>query len=179
MSPATPMTTPVTSFSAGPIASTASANGSACAVGTEMSTERPSIDDSAVLAVPEPMLANSRRASSWRSLKVLTGFLSVSGRGEGGSGRAGRRALAERVAVHDQGDGAVRQHRAAGERGALGDLGRQRAGHELVLADQARDRDDQARVGGADDHAVVGGRAGDAAQAGAPVDDRQHAVAHD
>ena len=52
---------------ASPTASTASANGSACAFGTEMSTDRPSIPDSAVAAVPEPMLASSRRASSWSS----------------------------------------------------------------------------------------------------------------
>src|SRR5215213_5863975 len=117
MSPLTPITTPVTTRSAGPTASTASANGSAAAVGTEMSTERPSIDDRAVLAVPEPMLASSRSASSWRSLNwVLTGgipFEEQGSGGEGGNGNSGRGALAERVAIHDQGDLAVGKHGAA------------------------------------------------------------------
>src|SRR5215218_1407283 len=122
MSPWTPITTPVTSRSAGPTASTASANGSAAAVGTEMSTERLSIDDRAVLAVPEPMLASSRSASSWRSLnwELTEEFLSkrVSG-GEGGGGNSGGRAVAERVAVHDQRDLAVGEHGAAGQPGGL------------------------------------------------------------
>ena len=79
-----PSTMPVISRSAGPTASTASANGSACALGTEMSTERPSIVDSAVLAVPEPMLASSRSASSWRSVYwVLTGSFLRLWRGRG------------------------------------------------------------------------------------------------
>ena len=90
-----------------------------------MSTERPSIDDSAVLAVPEPMLASSRSASSWRSVNwVLTGrFLSAVSGGEGGGGDARRGALAERVAVDDQGDLAVGEHGAAGQGGVLGHLG--------------------------------------------------------
>ena len=76
MSPTTPRTTPVASASGSPIASTASAIGSTNALGTEMSTLRPSMLDSAVLAVPEPMLASSRKASSWRSVYRGTSVLS-------------------------------------------------------------------------------------------------------
>jgi hypothetical protein len=47
---------------------TASAIGMTNAFGTEMSTLRPSMLDKAVEAVPEPMLASSRNASSWRSV---------------------------------------------------------------------------------------------------------------
>ena len=75
-SPTVPSTIPVISDSASPIASTASANDSARTLGTEMSTERSSSMDSAVLALPEPMLASSRRASSCRSVYwILTGVL--------------------------------------------------------------------------------------------------------
>ena len=64
MSPVTPRTTAVASASGSPIAPTASAIGSTRAAGTEMSTLRPSMRESAVLALPEPMLASSRSASS-------------------------------------------------------------------------------------------------------------------
>ena len=68
MSPTTPRTTPVASASGSPIAPTASAIGSTKAFGTLMSTLRPSMLDRAVEAVPEPMLASSRSASSCRSV---------------------------------------------------------------------------------------------------------------
>ena len=64
MSPEIGRTTAVTGASGGPAASTASASGSASAAGTETSIDRPSIVERAVAAVPEPMLASSRRASS-------------------------------------------------------------------------------------------------------------------
>jgi hypothetical protein len=57
-----------TMVSGAPAASTASASSSAAAFGTEMSTGRPISDDSAVPAVPEPILASSRRASSCMSV---------------------------------------------------------------------------------------------------------------
>jgi hypothetical protein len=61
----------VTSSSGAPIVSIASAKVSAAAAGTAMSTGRPSIPDREVLAVPEPMLASSRRASSCISVKCV------------------------------------------------------------------------------------------------------------
>ncbi len=64
MSPTTPSTTPVASDSGSPMAPTASAIGSTYVFGTVMSTGRPSMLDRAVLAVPEPILASSRSASS-------------------------------------------------------------------------------------------------------------------
>src|SRR5918997_1387173 len=152
MSPLTPITTPVTTRSAGPTASTASAKASASAVGTEMSTLRPSIADSDVLAVPEPMLASSRRASSCRSLNW--GLKGVSFLGGDGGGDTGGGALAERVAVDDEGDLAVGEHGAAGQRGVLGDLAGQRAGDELALAHQTRDAQHEPGVGRAHDDAV-------------------------
>ena len=78
------------------------------ASGTEMSTGRPSMLDSAVPAVPEPMLASSRSASSCRSV-VLRWVISE-------AGASLRRRRGEGVAVDDQGDVAVGQHGAAGER---------------------------------------------------------------
>ena len=68
-SPTTPSTMPVTSASAAPIGLDGVGDRQhAARSGTEMSTERPSMLDSAVQAVPEPMLASSRSASSWRSV---------------------------------------------------------------------------------------------------------------
>ena len=130
MSPTTPSAMPVASASGSPIVPTASAIGSTLALGTVMSTLRPSMPESAVEAVPEPMLASSRSASSCMSeYRVIGSVLSRSG-GDGD--------VDDRIAVDDQGDLPVRQHRAAGQGGAVGDLGGQRAGDELVLADQAR-----------------------------------------
>src|SRR5918912_1166657 len=140
MSPTTPSTTPVASASGSPTVLTASAIGSTRAAGTVMSTLRPSMLERAVLAVPEPMLASSRRASSCRSLYWLTWFLS----GSGGDGHCD-----DGVAVDDEGDLAVRQHGGPGEGGAVGDLGRQRPRDELVLADQAGDREREALVAAA------------------------------
>ncbi len=65
--PVTGTTTPHTMCSGAPAASTASASSSADALGTDSSMGQPSSDDSAVPAVPEPMFASSRRASSCRS----------------------------------------------------------------------------------------------------------------
>ncbi len=67
--PSTPITTAATISSGRPQASTASARGRARARGTLISTSRDSICDSAVAAEPEAMLASSRSASSWRSVK--------------------------------------------------------------------------------------------------------------
>ena len=157
----------------GPAASTASANGSARAFGTEMSTDRPSMRDSAVDAVPEPMLASSRRASSWSSVYVAQRVLS----------QAVTRAedVVEGVAVDDQGDLAVGQHGGAGERGVLGDLRRQRPRDELALAERACVTVTAQRAGGGRGRsprrpASGGGRA---AEPLGGVDDREHAVAHD
>src|SRR5689334_12555236 len=132
ISPTIPSTIPVISCSAGPAASTAFANGRACAFGTEMSTERPSMPDRAVLAFPDPMLASSRRASSWSSVYWVTGVLS------GGEEVGGR---LEGIAVDDQRDLAVRHDRRPGQRGALGDLRRERPLDQLALAEQGGDGD--------------------------------------
>ena len=56
------------SASGSPIVPTASAIGSTDADGTVMSTLRPSMLDRAPEALPEPMLASSRSASSWMSV---------------------------------------------------------------------------------------------------------------
>ena len=66
--PLTGTTTPHTRSSGAPAASTASASSRADALGTDSSIELPSSDESAVPAVPEPMFASSRSASSWRSV---------------------------------------------------------------------------------------------------------------
>ena len=68
-SPSTFSMMPVTSCAGSPAASTASASGSANALGTFRSTSRPSICDSEVAAVPEAMFASSRKASSCISVK--------------------------------------------------------------------------------------------------------------
>src|SRR3954447_7205303 len=117
MSPTTPSTTPVTSASASPIAVTASAIGMTKAFGTVMSTLRPSMLDRAVEAVPEPMLASSRSASSCKSVYWVNGMVLSRSGGDGDADDC--------VAVDDQGDLPVRHHRAAGEGGAFGDLGGQ------------------------------------------------------
>ena len=77
-SPTIGSTTPVTSRSASPAASTASASGSARARGHGEVDGAAEQRDSAVPAVPEPMFASSRSASSCRSvyscsLRVLPG----------------------------------------------------------------------------------------------------------
>ena len=102
-----------TSDSGSPAASTASASGSASAAGTEMSTGRPSMLDSAVPAVPEPMLASSRSASSCMSV-----YWTVRSWRQGSlaTGRRRRDRRRQRVAVDDQRDVAVGQHGAAGQR---------------------------------------------------------------
>src|SRR4051812_11656728 len=181
MSPASGMATPVTSCSGGPTASTAWPSGRTNALGTEMSTERPSICDSAVPAVPEPMLASSRRASSCMVVNVLMGLrgpFEVLGSG-GDTGRAIGGGRVDGVAVDDQGDAAVRQDGAAGDRGTTGDVRRQRAGDQLALADEVRDRQREAAVLAADDHGVPGVRGGRGAQRLRAVEDGQDAVAQD
>src|SRR6266545_3306257 len=150
ISPTTPSRTPVTSSSGGPIASIASANESAWAAGTEMSTARPSMLESDVLAVPEPMFASSRKASSCISVNwLLIGsddpFLCGDG---GGAQRARGR---EGVAVDDQGDLAARQDGAAGQRRTLRHGRGERAGNELALADQVADGEHEAALGTVDD----------------------------
>src|SRR4051812_29285818 len=146
MSPASGIATPVTSSSAGPTASTASASGRTSALGTEMSTERPSIWDSAVPAVPEPMFASSRSASGWMVVNGLMEFRSFRGvLGSGGdTGRTIGAGGVDRVAIDDECDAAVGQHGAAGDRGAVGDVGGQGTGHQLALADQTGDGKGQA-----------------------------------
>src|SRR5689334_13205897 len=147
---------PVTSDSAGPVASTASANGSTRALGTEMSTERPSMLESAVDAVPDPMLASSRRASSWTSeYWVLKGSSRSGGGGKGGDGDGRGR---DGVAVDDQGDAAVREHGRARQRGAVAELGRERTRDQLALADEPRHGEREPPGCGADDHRVLATR---------------------
>src|SRR3954452_8819183 len=131
ISPTTPSAMPVASASGSPIEATASAIGSTRALGTVMSTLRPSMVDRAVEAVPEPMLASSRSASSCMSVYWVNGVVLSRSGGDGD--------VDDRVTVDDQGDLPVRHHRAAGQRGAFGDLGGQRAGDQLVLADLAHD----------------------------------------
>src|SRR5579875_3287529 len=149
-SPATPIMTAVTSCSGWPQASTASAIGSASARGTEMSTSRASIWESAPAAPPEAMFASSRRASSWESLRLMvTGAPMGSGgggdggrRGEVDGGWHGRTAGArrgERVAIDDQRDPPVGQRGAARYRLPAGDRARQRPRDELSLADELID----------------------------------------
>ena len=140
-------------------------------VGTEMSTERPSSSDSAVLAVPEPMLASSRRASSWMSVKlVLTGG-SFCWRGAVRSAASASQSTIRAIwpsARTAPPDSAA----------CSADLGRQRAGDQLALADELGDRERDAGVVGADDHGVAGAGRGHAGEPRAAVDDRQHAVVH-
>src|SRR6185312_14313908 len=156
MSPASGIATPVTSCSAGPTASTASASGRTSALGTEMSTERPSIWESAVPAVPEPMLASSRRASSCRleSVMVFESFRKPYSGGD--TGRPSGAGGVDGVAVDDQCDAAVGQHGPARDGGGAGDARRQRAGDQLALAHQPGDGEGQATVLAADDHGVLG-----------------------
>src|SRR3954467_4640535 len=148
MSPTTPSAMPVACASGSPIESTASAIGSTLALGTLMSTLRPSMLESAVEAVPEPMLASSRSASSCMSVYWVNGIVLSRSGGNGD--------VDDRIAVDDQGDLPVRHHRAAGQCGAIGDLGGQRAGDELVLADQASDGEREALGAAAHDHGVLG-----------------------
>jgi hypothetical protein len=68
----TPSTTAVTSSSGLPTESTASASARASAVGTFRSTERPSMLERAVAAVPEPMFAISRSPSSCMSFSSIS-----------------------------------------------------------------------------------------------------------
>src|SRR3954454_1496903 len=114
MSPTTPSAMRVASPSGSPVVPTAAAIGSTRALGAVMSTLRPSMLDKAVEAVPEPMLANSRRASSCMSVYRVNGIVLSRSGGDGD--------VDDRVAVDDQGDLPVRHHRAAGQRGAFGDL---------------------------------------------------------
>ena len=102
---------------------------------------RPSMPDSAVLAVPEPMLASSRSASSWRSVySVLTEGPFALRRDEGGD-VASTSASQSTIRAIWPSDSTAPPERAA----PLGDLGRQRAGDQLVLADQLRDGEREAR----------------------------------
>src|SRR3954454_24795093 len=179
MSPASGMTTPVTSSSGGPTASTASSSGSTNALGPEMSTERPSIWDRAVPAVPEPMLASSRRASSCMVVNVLMGSqgsFRVLGSG-GDTGRPIGAGGVDGIAVDDQGDAAVGQHGAAGDGGTVGDVGRQRAGEQRALADQPGHGEGETAVLAADDDGVLGVDGRMAAQRRGAVEQRQDAVA--
>src|SRR5437763_1502894 len=98
------------------------------------------------------------------SLYWLTKFLSSSG----GDGR--RR---NGVAVDDEGDLTVRQHGGAGQSGAVGHLGWERARDQLVLADEPRDGESEALVSTAHDHGVLGVGRRAAAVALGGVDDRQ------
>ena len=68
---------------------------------------------------------------------------------------------------------------AARQSGVLGDLGRQRAGDQLALAEQGSDGDREGAGGSADDHGVLGVGRRRAAVALGGVDDRHDAVAHD
>src|SRR3954463_8662388 len=173
MSPASGIATPVTSCSGGPTASTASASGSTSALGTEMSTDRPSICESAVPAVPEPMLASSRRASSCRLERVMV-FDSFRKPYSGGdTGRPSGAGGVDRVAVDDQCDAAVGQDGTAGHGGAARDARRQRAGDQLALAHQPGDGQGQATVLAADDHGVLGALRRERAEGARAVEQRQ------
>src|SRR3954452_11792392 len=111
ISPTTPRAIPVASASGSPIEPTASAIGSTLAVGTLMSTLRPSMLESAVEAVPEPMLASSRSASSCMSVYWVNAIVLSRSGGNGD--------VDDRIAVDDQGDLSVRHDRAAGQGGAV------------------------------------------------------------
>src|SRR3954470_20589098 len=67
---------------------------------------------------------------------------------------------ADGVAVDDEGDLAVREHGAAGERGTVAELGRERPRDELALADERLDREREAALAAPDDdgEAGLGGR---------------------
>src|SRR5438093_10393486 len=176
MSPKTGSTTPVTTASAGPAASTASASGSATAFGTETSIARPSSPERAVAALPEPMLASSRSASSWRSEYLVT---SGSPLGSGHDWRPVAACLGQGVAVDDQGDVAVREDCPSGEGGLAGELGGKRSGHELALPDQADDGEREAAVGAADDDGMVCAVDARVAERLGEIEEGQHAVALD
>src|SRR5919199_188405 len=177
MSPASGIATPVTSCSGAPTASTASASGKTNALGTEMSTERPSSWDSAVPAVPEPIFASSRSASSCMVVNVVMVF-----RGPFevlGSGGDTRRAIGaggvDGVAVDDEGDAAVGEDGTARHRGTVGDVRRQRAGDQLALADEAGDREREGAGLAPDDDGVVGVGGGGGAPRPGAVGHRQGA----
>ena len=181
MSPLTPMTTPVTMRSAGPIASTASANG-------QRLRGRDGDVHGAAQHRRQRGAGRARADVGQLAQRVELEVVELGGAhgkvlsrrsGEGGGGDA-RRALAERVAVDDEGDLAVGQHGAAGQGGVLGHLGRQRAGDELVLADELGDGERR----GASRRCGRSRRGRPRAsptrhRRAAAVDDRQHAVAHD
>src|SRR3954452_16262301 len=150
---------------------------SATVFGTSTSIGRPTSRESAVAALPEPMFASSRSASSSSSVKVVFTLFLLGCCGE--TGRAAAIPDRDRVAVDDQGDVAVGEHCAAGDRAAVADLGRQRARDQLALADQAVDGERDAVLRGAHDDSV-----GAVAEAFAPervrgVDERERAVAQD
>src|SRR5919198_4695803 len=176
-SPPTGSTTPVTVVSGGPTASTASASGSATAFGTETSIVLPSRLESAVAAFPEPMLASSRRASSCRSVYLVTLSVLLSGcvhdrRPVGGRSGKG-------VAVDDQGDLAVGEDGTAGEGGPAGERRGEGSGNQLALADERIDGHGKTAIGAADDDRVAGLRRRVVAERPGEVEQRQDAVALD
>ena len=87
--------------------------------------------------------------------------------------------LGDRVAVDDQGDLPVREHGGTGEGGTVGDLGRQRAGHQLALAVGGADREGHALAVAAHDDRERGVLARRPAELLGGVDDRQRAVGED
>ena len=105
--------------------------------------------DSAVPAVPEPMLASSRSASSCRSERAVMVTSPFGSRSGGDTGRASGAGGVDRVAVDDQGDaGRRRARRRRTRRRCSATLGRQRAGDQLALADEPGDGEGQATVAG-------------------------------
>src|SRR5579871_5517571 len=168
-SPETGRTTAIACSSGAPSASTASASGRARATGTARSIETPVIDESALAAVPEPMFAISRRASSSSSEKLVVDMRVPPW---WGSGRVG-----EGVAVDDQGDLAARQDGGSADCAGAVEGGRKRAGDELALAHERVDLEDDPALAAAGDDGVAGdGLAGGAERVG-EREQRQDAVA--
>ena len=99
---------------------------------------RPSMLESAVAAVPEPIFAISRSPSSCMSVSSISrSSCRVCKFGRCCAGRAaGAAGLGQRVAVHDQADRPVREHRPARQAGLRSGLGRERSCHQLALADE-------------------------------------------
>src|SRR6478672_6006605 len=176
-SPKTPMMTALTVSSGLPTASTASASSSASAVGTRRSTDWPSMLASAVAALPEPMFDISRRASSWRSVRFI-GVVTLLGRSGQFGWEAGRAAtgVGKGIAVDDEGDLAVREDGAARQGARVADLGRQRAGDQLALADEPLEDEGEAAVRSARDDDIARVRRRWVAERLGKVDEGEHAV---
>ena len=161
MSPTMPSTMPSSRCSASPMASTASASGSA---------ERARHGDVDGRARASPR-ARCRRCPSrcWRARAERRAGVRCTGSRDvvlsQAATRAGGGGASTRVAVDDQGDLAVGHDGAARQGGVLGDLGRERPGDQLALAEELGDGDGEAPVAPRTIDGVLGVRRRRAAEA--------------